>query len=258
MVAQIKEVLPPLVRVHYKKGDLIIKQGDYGVCIYKIIKGKVRIFKENEGKEVTLRTVGPGELLGEMNFFNKSVEPYPASACALTDVDMEVWHCARLTHEYDRMPPVIKTIAQKMMSRLWSTNVRIRALQSKLEEQEERNTVVEPRESRRKYYRKQVDLVCFYRPVGAPPEVRYPAKIKDISMSGAGMELETSKLLNEALKLGELLHLSITLPNGKRVECIGQIVHKRKGSSPTKLFTGLAYVDLSEDARKKLGFFLLP
>ena len=40
-----KTKIPPVVHLSYSKGELIIKEGDYGISIYKIFKGHVRIFK---------------------------------------------------------------------------------------------------------------------------------------------------------------------------------------------------------------------
>lgn len=34
-----RKKLPPITRLKYHKGDLVIKEGDYGTSIYKIISG---------------------------------------------------------------------------------------------------------------------------------------------------------------------------------------------------------------------------
>ena len=258
MVAQTKHVLPPISRLHYKKGDLIIKQGDYGISIYKIIKGKVRIIRESGGKEVPLATLGPGEVIGEMSFFNKSSETRSASARALTDVEIEAWHPARLTKEYEQMPPLVKLIADKMLSRLLKTNALIGKLGAKLEESKAQQSPSNNQASGRRFYRKQVDLDCFYRPLDAPPKVKFPGKIKDISLAGVGMEVTSTGRSNVMHDLGEMLHISTVLPNNKDVEFIAKIVDIRKGRLPGRLFLGMAYVDVSQDSRKKLGFFMMP
>ena len=258
MVAQLKPKLPPVLRLLYRKGDLIIKQGDYGISIYKIIKGKVRIVRESGGKEVTLAILGPGEVIGEMSFFNKSVEPRSASARAMTDVEVEVWHPTRLTMEYEQMPAVIKFIADKMLSRLRKTNNLIGKLGAKLEESKAQKRPYETGASGRRFYRKQVDLECSYRPINAPPGIRFSGKIKDISLAGIGMEVNRNGRSNVMHDLGELLHVSTVLPNKREVEFIAKIVHTRDGQRPGKLFLGMAYVDMSEDAKKKIGFFLMP
>jgi CRP-like cAMP-binding protein len=67
-----KEKLPPVKLLRYKKGDLIVKQGDYGISIYKVIKGKVQIFDESGGKETDLVALDPGGIIGDMNFLDRA------------------------------------------------------------------------------------------------------------------------------------------------------------------------------------------
>ena len=64
--------IPPIVGLRYRGGELIIKEGDYGISIYKIIKGIVEIFHHAEDKDITLTHLRPGEIFGEMAFFNSS------------------------------------------------------------------------------------------------------------------------------------------------------------------------------------------
>lgn len=80
-----KVKIPPIVRLKYKKGELIIKQGDYGISIYKIINGKVRIFSESGGTEVPLATLSHGEIFGEMTFLNRGAEARTAAVRAVQD-----------------------------------------------------------------------------------------------------------------------------------------------------------------------------
>lgn len=46
----------------YKKGEQIIKQGDYGISIYIILNGYVEIFRETQGADVVLGTLLRGHL----------------------------------------------------------------------------------------------------------------------------------------------------------------------------------------------------
>ncbi len=78
--------------LRYKKGEQIIKQGDYGISIYIILNGNVEVSRESEGGDVVLATLGPGDIIGEMIFLNKGVEVRSASARALQDSELEVWH----------------------------------------------------------------------------------------------------------------------------------------------------------------------
>lgn len=58
----------PAVKLEYQPGDLIVKQGDYGISIYHILEGKVGIYFKSESEEVLLDSLGPGEVIGEMIF----------------------------------------------------------------------------------------------------------------------------------------------------------------------------------------------
>ena len=65
---------PPFVHLQYDKNELIIKEGDYGISIYKILKGTVKVFKKSGGTEIPLAKLGPGEIFGEMTFLNHLLE----------------------------------------------------------------------------------------------------------------------------------------------------------------------------------------
>jgi CRP-like cAMP-binding protein len=62
--------IPPMVRLSYRGGELIIKEGDYGISIYKIIKGIVEIFQRVEDRDMIMTHLGPGEVFGEMAFLS--------------------------------------------------------------------------------------------------------------------------------------------------------------------------------------------
>ena len=51
----------------FSKGQTIIHEGDQGDSFFQIISGLIRVFRTSEdGVEVTLATMGPGESFGEM------------------------------------------------------------------------------------------------------------------------------------------------------------------------------------------------
>ena len=52
----------------YRRGALLIQEGDRGDTIYIILSGRLRAFGTNEkGREITYGTYGPGEYIGEMS-----------------------------------------------------------------------------------------------------------------------------------------------------------------------------------------------
>jgi len=55
----------------YKQGEVIVRQGDVGDCMFVIQNGEVEAVAESNGKELRLRTMGPNEFFGEMALFEK-------------------------------------------------------------------------------------------------------------------------------------------------------------------------------------------
>jgi len=130
--------IPPIVHLSYSKGELIIKEGDYGISIYKILKGNVRISKKLGEHKITLATLGRGEVFGEMSFFNFLLEPRSASVEAIDDVVLEVWHSALLADEYKRISPMLRYVLKQTLSRLLKLNKVVSDLSAKQTEKARR------------------------------------------------------------------------------------------------------------------------
>ena len=85
--AQLVEIAALTSRRRYNKGELIFREAEAGIGFYIIAAGRVKIFKSSpEGKEQILHIFGRGEPIGEVPVFHGL--PYPASAEALTDVEL--------------------------------------------------------------------------------------------------------------------------------------------------------------------------
>ncbi|RVT52800.1 Crp/Fnr family transcriptional regulator [Rubrivivax albus] len=77
------------VRYTYRKGRLLIAEGEPGDAIYIILSGRLRAFSVDavKDREITYGTYGPGEYVGEMSLDggvrSASVEAEQRSECAL-------------------------------------------------------------------------------------------------------------------------------------------------------------------------------
>ena len=63
--------------VHFRPGDIIIKQGGQGTHFYIIKSGLVRVYLSEDSKETVLGFLGEGDCFGEMSLLNR--EPTNAS-----------------------------------------------------------------------------------------------------------------------------------------------------------------------------------
>lgn len=55
----------------YKDGDVIVRQGETGNCMFVILKGEVEAVAEADGKELKLRTMKANDIFGEMALFER-------------------------------------------------------------------------------------------------------------------------------------------------------------------------------------------
>lgn len=55
----------------YKNGEVIVRQGEPGNCMFVIQAGKVEAIAETDGRELRLRTLGANDFFGEMALFEE-------------------------------------------------------------------------------------------------------------------------------------------------------------------------------------------
>ena len=100
----------------YRPGEVIVRQGDVGDCMYVIQSGKVEVVLEKEGKEIRLAELGEGEFFGEMALFEKDVRSAtvrPLGEVRVLTVDKKMF--LRKIHDD---PSLAFTIMQKMSRRI--------------------------------------------------------------------------------------------------------------------------------------------
>jgi CRP/FNR family cyclic AMP-dependent transcriptional regulator len=57
----------------YQDGEVIVRQGETGNCMYVVQEGRVEAVDESEGKAVVLRTLSRNDFFGEMALFEKDL-----------------------------------------------------------------------------------------------------------------------------------------------------------------------------------------
>ena len=245
----------------YKKGEQIIKQGDYGISIYIILNGYVEVFRESDGANIVLGTLGPGDIFGEMIFLTRGVEVRSASARALQDSEIEVWHPDDLAKKYEEIAPVLKTMINQVLRRLLRMHKLLDKMAPKIAAQREAPEGQRTsKESRRRYYRKNLDVECDYLPLHAGKELRNPMKgrIKNMSMTGLRMEVSSVNASSASHEPGSSFRIETVLPNGQPLKLTAKIVNVQKHEE--KLRLGMHFHDLPDydGTRKTLWFFMLP
>jgi CRP/FNR family transcriptional regulator len=70
-----------------RKKETLFMEGERGQAMYLLAQGTVQLSKTSEdGKEVVIKVLKPGEIFGEVILFER--EDYPVTACSLTPVEV--------------------------------------------------------------------------------------------------------------------------------------------------------------------------
>jgi len=251
---------PPVVKLNYSKGDLIIKEGDYGTSIYEVINGKVGIFVESGGMETRVATLGSGMIIGEMTFIAGNTSTRSASARALEDCCLEAWHPAMLLNAYKKMPDVLRLIAGQALKLIVRMNKMVVELRLKQEQSMDSQIqdLSDQWTQKRKYYRKMVSLECVFRPANSPKDLKIRGRIRDISMGGLQMTVKTPILHNYIPIPEDELFISTCFVSDQKVNMTAKIVSLKKEGTDGNVSLGVFFTHMDPDDRKRLGFFLMP
>jgi CRP-like cAMP-binding protein len=112
----------------YQDGEIIIRQGEEGNCMYIVQEGQVEVIREQDGKAVRLALIGQGDVIGEMAIFEGEVRSATVRAVGqarLLTVDKK--NFLRRVHED---PSLAYRLVKTMSRRIREMNEEIASLKS--------------------------------------------------------------------------------------------------------------------------------
>ncbi len=111
----------------FKDGEVIIEEGKFSDWLFVIMEGSVRIYKDSPKGQVTIATLGPGEILGELGFIESGQKGRSASAVAKGPVRLGVLDKEKLSAEYKSMSPTFRAILKILVQRVrYTTEVAVK------------------------------------------------------------------------------------------------------------------------------------
>lgn len=114
-------LLSSMVEIHVPKGATVFVEGDEGESLYVIRQGKIKLgHAASDGRETLLAVLGPGEMFGELSFFDPG--PRVSTATALTDATMASLSRSSLRPWLTGRPEVAEALLQAMAHRLRKTS----------------------------------------------------------------------------------------------------------------------------------------
>jgi CRP/FNR family cyclic AMP-dependent transcriptional regulator len=110
-----------------EKGQLLFREGDASDAMYVVKKGRVTITKTKGESEIELAEMGPGQMFGEMAFFDK--KPRSANARAAVDSEIISLPFANLEAHFKAMPEWLKSMVKTINEHLREANKKIKILE---------------------------------------------------------------------------------------------------------------------------------
>lgn len=111
-------------------GQILFNEGDAADSMYIIQKGQLRLFRPKGKGFVEIAVLRPGEVLGEMAYFDPESKTRSVSASAITSVDIIEISFNALDKTMAGLNPWFKTLINTLAERLRKTNERVRALEN--------------------------------------------------------------------------------------------------------------------------------
>ncbi len=100
----------------YKAGEIIVRHGDMGDCMYVIQTGKAEVLQERDDHEIRLGILTDGDVFGEMSLFERA--PRSATVRALTDLRALTVDKKTFLQRIHEDPSLAFRILQKMSNRI--------------------------------------------------------------------------------------------------------------------------------------------
>jgi CRP/FNR family transcriptional regulator, cyclic AMP receptor protein len=118
-----------------KKGDILFRENDPSDAMYVIKSGRLAVTKIKGESEITLAELGPGDMIGEMAFFDN--KPRSAGARALQDTVIIELPFKALNAQFKAFPEWLKAVVRAVNNHLRNANKKIKELEKSSEEEKQ-------------------------------------------------------------------------------------------------------------------------
>ena len=109
------------------KNTVVMSERELGDSLYAIVAGRVKVFiGDEEGREIILKILGPGEFFGEMSLIDK--QPRSASVATLDNSVFKVLSHDAFEMALDRAPRIAVSVMQALAKRLRDADRKISTL----------------------------------------------------------------------------------------------------------------------------------
>lgn len=126
-VAQAEALSSAVVKRRYKRGEVLVAQGQKSDALFLLLTGRARVMaSDSRGREVILATLGQGDYLGEMSLIDN--EPHSATVRAEVQTDVLVLGRAEFARCLPENSSLSYAILRGLVQRLRNADRQIESL----------------------------------------------------------------------------------------------------------------------------------
>ncbi len=196
---------------HYKNGEMVVQRGTFLAQLVFVNSGQVQVTAHVNGRDIFLKNVEPGEVVGGSSFFEASVWTVDARSLG---TELFLLPRRKLEQLKDNHPALESKLID--FSAMFTSPDLLFSKTSK---------------SRRQFERKSINgrvAVHLLGKDGRETGVRFKGELFDISRGGVSFFMRVSRRKNAEMLFGNKIRISIPVGGGRRhQDCNGVIVAVR-------------------------------
>jgi CRP-like cAMP-binding protein len=176
----------------YATGEMIAKQGEFLSTLFFVNRGRVQLYAVSQGREVALKTLSPGEIMGAGTFFEVSVWTVNAKSMG---AELSLLHHKNL-QSLKETHPALESKLSEFCAKFESSNALFK----------------DTRRTRRTSERKKLSgrtTIALLNKQGETSGVGAKGDLLDISKGGVSFCLHFSKKETASTFLGQAIRISI-------------------------------------------------
>lgn len=135
------EARSTLFRRHVAADTAVLRQGDAATSLYLLVTGRLRVIETTQdGQQIIIRYVGPGEVAGEAAL--SADEICPGALIAVEDSDLVGWSTAAIRDLMTTYPAVALNAVELLGARYRDIQIRLRELSTEKVERRIAHTIL--------------------------------------------------------------------------------------------------------------------
>jgi len=106
----------------FRKGSVIIREGQPGSTFYVILEGMVEVLKRHGDRDIVITALGPNEFFGEMSLLDPATDKRSATVRAVENTKVAIMSKEAFEQYMGQLSPGVRNLLRRLSERLRKTD----------------------------------------------------------------------------------------------------------------------------------------